>query len=134
MMEWVLAILVAALPPGAIQVHSSELAWRDAGGNLPAGTKIAILEGNPQSAGMFTIRLQVPAGASLPRHTHPRDERVTVLSGAVAVDLGAPHARATFGAGDFYINPADTPHAVAFPAASVIQITSNGPWAVQLLD
>ena len=128
-MSWILAAMLAALPPGAIQIHSAELAWRDAATNLPAGTKIAVLEGDPKAAGMFTIRLRIPAGASLPRHTHPRDERVTVLSGRVRIDLDVP---ATFVGGDFYLTPAGIPHAVTFLEDSVIQITGQGPWAVNL--
>ena len=132
MTAWILAALIAALPPGAIQIHSSDLVWRDAPATLPAGTRVAVLEGSPQALGSFTIRLRVPAGASLGKHTHPRDERVTVLSGLVEVDLGTPHGKQRFGAGDFYLNPPGLPHAITFVEDSVIQITGVGPWVVEM--
>ena len=111
-----------------VQISAPDIAWRDAPASLPRGTKIAVLEGNPQSTAPFTIRVRVPGGSSLARHTHPRDERATVLQGAVEVDFGDGKRR--FAAGDFYINPADTAHTVLFPAETILQITGEGPWAV----
>ncbi len=123
-------------PAGTIQHHASKLAWRPAPVSMPAGTRIAVLEGDPKSEGMFTLRLQVPAGSRLPPHWHPRDERVTVLSGRVGVGFGNRFDTTRlryFRAGDYYVNPAHSPHFVFFPEASEVQITGLGPWQVRPL-
>lgn len=138
------ALLVAApvvagttVPAGTIQARGAALEWRAASPTMPAGAQVAVLEGNPQVRGLFTIRLKVPAGARIAPHWHPRDERVTVLSGTVLVGFGDrvdETATARFGAGDFYVNPARSHHYVLFPAASVVQITGEGPWELHRLE
>ena len=126
-MLWQMGIGNAA----AIQVTAPE--WKDAPPTLPAGTKIAVLEGDQRKEGIFTIRLKVPAGTRLAPHTHPRPERVTVLSGRVLVGFGTKidEAKTTaFTAGGFYVNPPDEPHYVIFPEESVVQLTCEGPWVL----
>src|SRR6185436_15968134 len=98
-------ILAALLLAAAIQVTAP--VWKDAPPAMPPGTQIAVLEGDPKQAGMFTIRLKLKAGALVEPHTHPRPERVTVLSGKVLVgfgaDVGEENTKA-FTAGGFYVN------------------------------
>ncbi len=104
-----------ALPPGAIQIQGDSAAWVDAPPTLPAGTKMMLLEGDPRSEGLFTMRLRVPAGARLQPHSHPQDERVTIFSGLVRVGFGETFdgSRMTsFGPGSFYVNPAGSQHYV----------------------
>jgi hypothetical protein len=127
----------AAPPAGTLQVQPEALAWRAGNPTMPPGTQVAVLEGDPKAAGMFTIRLRIPAGSRLAPHWHPRDERVTVLEGLVAVGFGDVVNEAAlmrFGAGAFYVNPASSHHYVLFPETSVVQITGQGPWEVHLLD
>jgi hypothetical protein len=131
-----LLALAAAPPPDAIQINAAKIVWKDGPPTMPKGTKIAVLEGDPKAPGMFTIRLRVPAGSKVMPHWHPRPERVTILSGKVAVGFGDKwddkdmHG---FNGGDFYINPAESHHYVWFPRTSVIQITGEGPWELHLL-
>lgn len=127
-------LLLAEVPEGTIQATADTLEWRDAPPSLPKGSQIAVLEGNPGQEGMFTLRVRVPAGARLQAHTHPRPERVTILSGAVGVGFG-PHYDQTrlkvFRAGDFYVNPPGKTHFVSFAQDSEVQITGQGPWVVE---
>lgn len=113
----------------AIQITS--VTWVDAPPSMPKGTKIAVLEGDPKQPGIFTIRLKVPAGSKLAVHTHPRHERVTVLSGNVVVTMEGKET--TFTGGAFYVNPPDVPHAVSFAEESVLQLTCEGPWEVKFI-
>ena len=113
-----------------IQVFSP--AWNDAPPSMPKGTKIAVLEGSPQKPGLFTIRLKVPAGATIAPHTHPRDERVTVLSGKVAVTIAG--ATKTFEAGGFYVNPPGEVHSLTIEEESVLQLTCEGPWELKYVE
>ena len=127
-----IALFLAAL----IQVNAAAIVWNDGPPSMPKGTKIAVLEGDPKQAGMFTIRLRVPAGSKVLPHWHPRAERVTVLSGVVKVGFGDTWndaAMRAFGAGDFYVNPPESRHFVGFPRTAVIQITGEGPWELNLV-
>ena len=113
----------------AIQVQQP--VWKDAPASMPKGTKIAVLEGSPQQPGLFTIRLKVPAGSKILPHTHPRPERVTVLSGRVLVGFGSTFDRTkgtTFRKGGFYVNPPGEPHYLYIAEETVLQLTCEGPW------
>lgn len=57
------------------------LKWQDGPPSLPPGAKIAVLEGDPTKPGPFVFRVKVPDGYKIPPHTHPKAERVTVISG-----------------------------------------------------
>ncbi len=119
------------VPAGAIQIAGDSPAWVDAPAPMPTGAKLMVLEGDPKSEGLFTIRLKIPAETRLPPHWHPRDERVTVLSGRIAVGFGDRFDMARlvyFGPGSYYVNPAHSHHFVYFPEATVAQITGLGPW------
>ena len=125
------ALAGGALPGGAIQIQGGDVKWRAGPPSMPAGTQVAVLEGDPKAKGLFTQRLKVPAGARIEPHWHPRDERVTVLSGVVAVGFGEVVDESTltrFGAGSFYVNPAGSRHYVLFPEDAIVQITGEGPW------
>ena len=65
-----------------------DLKWMDAPPGLPPGAKMAVLEGDPNKKGPFTVRLQAPAGYKVPPHTHPTTEHVTVISGTFNIGTG----------------------------------------------
>jgi mannose-6-phosphate isomerase-like protein (cupin superfamily) len=128
--------VAAAPPPQTIQVDAAKIVWKDAAPTLPAGTKVAVLEGDPKNAGIFTMRLRIPAGSKIAPHWHPRPERVTILSGVVTVGFGDrwnDKEMRSFRSGDFYVNPPESHHFVGFPRTSVIQITGEGPWELNVV-
>ena len=116
----------------AIALQISAPTWKDAPPSMPKGTKIAVLEGDTKQPGLFTIRLKVPKGSTIAKHTHPRPERVTVLQGKVTVNIGGKDT--TFEAGGFYVNPAGEPHSLTFAEDSVLQLTCEGPWVLTYID
>src|SRR5262245_20447656 len=77
----------AADAPGWILYGPPEIKWRQAQ-NLPAGAMIAVLEGDPDKQGLFTMRLKMPDGYRVPPHWHSQQERVTVLSGTLNLGSG----------------------------------------------
>ena len=86
---------------------------------------------------MFTVRFTVDAGFLMPPHTHPKDERVTIISGQVAVafGMGATREEATvFGPGDYYVNKREEIHTVWADSTSVLQITGIGPWKADFVE
>ena len=62
-------------------VPPQEIKWGPAPAVLPPGAEAAILFGDPSKEGLFALRLKLPAGYSVPPHTHPVDEVVTVVLG-----------------------------------------------------
>ena len=41
---------------------TAEIQWKDGPASLPAGAKVAVLEGDPTKEGFFTMRLLLPDG------------------------------------------------------------------------
>jgi quercetin dioxygenase-like cupin family protein len=50
--------------------------------------------GHPHPAGPYTIRLKFPANYAIPAHSHPTDENVVVVSGALTFGMGDALAKA----------------------------------------
>jgi quercetin dioxygenase-like cupin family protein len=117
----------------AIQHPFDTIVFQPAPPSMPKGVEMVVLEGDPKADGMFTIRLKAPTGFALPPHTHPSDERVTVLAGSVSVGFGSATDRSAaklFAAGSFYVNPANVAHYVFSDEGATLQITGAGPWRV----
>ena len=131
-------LLTQELPMGAIRIFPENITWVDAPPSLPAGAKVFILEGNPQQEGIFTMRVKFPPYYKLPAHTHPKDERVTVLEGAVYVGFGNAMDTANaqkFTVGSYYLNPVNEAHYVFTGEEGVIfQVTGMGPWGLEYID
>jgi hypothetical protein len=124
-------------PPPPIAFTAETIIWQDAPPATPAGSKMAVLEGDPRADGLFTMRLRIPGGSAIPPHWHPRQERVTVLSGTVLLGFGsiANAGLATrYGAGSFYVNPPRAMHYLFFPEPTELQLTAIGPWEMQTSD
>lgn len=126
-------------PEGTVQhvVLAENVAWRPCPPNLPAGCEIAVLEGNPQEPGFFTVRFRLSDTFVMPPHTHPKDERVTVLTGLVSVGFGldGSHEDAKqFGPGDYYVNMKGAIHTVWSDELVEIQITGLGPWEAHFVQ
>ncbi|QLH41447.1 MAG: cupin domain-containing protein [Coxiellaceae bacterium] len=70
----------------SITTVPDNLVWQKVEG-LP-GVKRAILYGDPNKAGPFTIRLKFPANYQVLAHTHPGLEQDTVISGSLYLGVG----------------------------------------------
>lgn len=130
---------VAKFAPGQVQhvVLNDKVQWKPCPPTLPKNCEMAILEGHPKQPDIFTIRFHSPADFYMPPHTHPKDERVTMLKGKAAVAFGANATRKDakeFGPGDFYINARDTVHKVWLEKGTVLQITGIGPWKADFVE
>lgn len=126
-------------PEGSVQhaVHEADIQWKPCPPNLPSDCEMAVLEGNPQSADLFTVRFRVGGAFVMPRHSHPKDERVTVLQGRMAVAFGMDGTRENakeFGPGDYYVNAREAIHTVWADTLSIIQITGIGPWEAKFVE
>jgi quercetin dioxygenase-like cupin family protein len=138
-LAFVCLVAAAGLFAGSpIRVTPESIVWTDAPPTLPPGARTAILEGDPKSDGMFTMRASFPPNYNIPLHTHGRDERVTVLSGVVYIGIGEKIEKkreTRFGPGSFYVTPTEVPHWVHTGSeGAVIQATGLGPWSVDYVD
>ena len=111
------------------QVNPAGLKWGPGPPSLPRGAQLAVLAGNPQAPGLFTIRLRFPPGYAVPPHSHPSDEYVTVISGQLSMGMGARMNRARAArlvAGGFIVNPARKNHYGFTRTGAVLQVTGTG--------
>jgi quercetin dioxygenase-like cupin family protein len=126
-------------PEGTVQhvVHAKDIQWTPCPPNLPEGCEMAVMEGNPKSNDFFTVRFKISNEFIMPPHTHPKDERVTVLQGKAYVAFGKSATRQEakeFGAGDYYVNARNAIHTVWADSSTIIQITGIGPWEANFIE
>ena len=108
----------------------AEIKWADGPASLPAGVKIAVLEGDPGGKGSSTIRLQAPDGYKIPPHAHPAAEKVTVISGTYYLGVGDKFDEAAareMAAGSFASMPAGVKHFGWVKGETVVQVNGTGP-------
>ena len=114
-----------------------ELKWQDGPPSLPPGAKLAVLEGDPSKPGPFVFRVKVPDGYRIPPHTHPKPERVTVVSGTFNLGMGdAFDATKTeaLPAGTYGKWPAGMKHFVWIKGETVVQFHGDGPWSIEYVN
>src|SRR5690242_21625478 len=96
-----------------VMLTAADLKWSDGPPSLPPGAKVALMEGNPKEAGLFTMRLKLPANYRVPPHWHPADEHVTVISGTFYMGVGDKFDAASakgMPAGGFVLMPTKQVH------------------------
>jgi quercetin dioxygenase-like cupin family protein len=122
---------------GTILRRPEKLEWKDAPASLPPGAKAVILEGDPTKPGLFVMRLKFPDGYRIAPHTHPKPERVTVLSGTLFVGMGATFDKSKgheMPAGTYGSWPAGMKHFGWFRGETILQLYGEGPWAVEYVN
>jgi quercetin dioxygenase-like cupin family protein len=118
-------------------VSPDHIQWGPAPPSLPAGAQMAVLDGNPEKKGSFTIRLKMPAGYKIQPHTHPTIERVTVISGTAHLGMGPKFDETTgrkLAPGGFAILPAEMQHFAWATEETVVQIHSHGPFKIAYVN
>lgn len=117
-----------------IVVKSDAVKWTDGPKSLPAGAKVALLEGDPAKKGPFTLRLQFPANYVIMPHWHPAIEHITVLEGKFHVGLGEKLKKEEaqeLSVGSFVVMPIKHRHfAFTSDTSSVVQLHGVGPWDI----
>ena len=121
---------------GHRMIAASDLKWDDVP-SLPPGAKIAVIEGPMTEAVPFTIRLKFPANYSIPAHSHPAVERVTVLSGTFHMGTGDKldsQKTMPLSPGDMMIMQPKTNHYAWNKDEVVVQLNGMGPWGVTYVN
>jgi quercetin dioxygenase-like cupin family protein len=123
--------------PHAIVATPDAITWAAAPAILPAGAKLAVLEGDPTKAEAFTMRLSMPAGYRIPPHFHPVTEHVTVIDGTFYVGMGetfdSSNANA-LPAGTFAALAPGVRHFAFTRGATTIQLHGVGPWSLTYVN
>ena len=123
----------AATKSEHVMFAPGDLKWSDGPAGLPPGAKIAVVSGDRTKAGLFTIRLQFPAGFKVPPHTHPVAEHVTVISGTLNLGSGPKFdetATHEMTAGSFAAMPAGMQHFAHTKTGCVLQVHAMGPFEI----
>jgi len=110
-----------------------EAQWGPAPPMLPPGAQIAVLAGDPTKPVPYAVRLKFPANYAIPAHSHPTDEHVVVVSGALTFGVGnkltknAPGNK-TLGPGGFALAAQDMNHfAYTTTQETTIVLYGQGP-------
>jgi quercetin dioxygenase-like cupin family protein len=114
-----------------------EIEWKTAPPSLPPGAKIAVLEGDPAKEGLFTMRALLPDGYSIPPHTHPGVEHVTVITGTLNIGMGEKFDKSMtqpMPAGTFGYWPAGMKHFAWAKGETILQVHGMGPWGIQYVN
>jgi quercetin dioxygenase-like cupin family protein len=129
------AVGVVRAQGGHVIQGVKEAQWGPAPPLLPAGAEIAVLSGDPTKAAPYTIRLKFPANYAVPAHSHPTDENVVVVSGALTFGMGDKLAKGaaankTLAPGGYALMPANMNH-FAYTAAQPVTIVLYGQGPVE---
>lgn len=114
-----------------------EMQWGEIPPGLPAGGKMAVLDGDPNKKGSFTVRLKAPDGYKVAPHTHPTAERLTLISGTLHLGTGEKLDEAAareMAPGSFAVLPAGMKHFAWSSGESVVQIQSEGPFQIKYVN
>lgn len=115
---------------GHVMQTLAEAQWGPAPPMVPPGAKIAVLSGDPTSNSAYAVRLQFPAGYVIPAHSHPTDENVTVVSGALTMGMGDKVDKTAgheLGVGGFAKMPAKANHWAFAKTTTTIVLFGQGP-------
>lgn len=123
--------------PSASIYAPQKIEWKAGPPALPSGASAAVLEGDPQQEGPFTMRLRFPDGYKIPPHTHPKVEHVTVISGTFNFGMGEVFDQAAtqeMPAGTFGFWPVGMKHFAWAKGETVVQLHGIGPWGIQYVN
>ena len=112
--------------------------WQPGPPDLPKGTQIAVLTGDPSKPGPFVLRVKFPAGTVVAPHRHATAENLTVISGDLYHQMGERLDKLqgqVMHPGGFVYLPGGMPHAVWTAGnGSVVQVTGTGPFGVNYVN
>jgi quercetin dioxygenase-like cupin family protein len=116
---------------------ADKIQWQQGPPSLPKGAMIAVLEGDPSKEGPFVYRVKMPDGYRVPPHTHPKTERVTVISGTLNIGMGDKFdekATKEMPAGTYGHWAAGMKHFGWAKGETVLQFHGMGPWSIQYVN
>jgi quercetin dioxygenase-like cupin family protein len=116
---------------------AAELPWKEGPPSLRQGASMAVLEGNPEQAGPFTMRLRFPPGFEIAPHFHSQVEHVTVLAGTLHFGMGERFERERtrpMPTGSFGYWPPGMRHFGWAEGETILQLHGTGPWTITYVN
>ena len=116
---------------------AESLTWGPSPPGLPAGSRAAVVRGDPSKAGPFTLRADLPDGYEVKPHWHPTSERIRVLEGTLLMGDGREWRDASLRplpAGQSATVAADHPHFVRAKGRTMLEIRSTGPFGITYVN
>ena len=105
---------------------------------FPPEARLAIVVGHPAEAGLYVIRVKLPAGVKLMPHRHPEDRIYTVMSGIFYIGVGPQfdaEVLVAYPPGSVVLLPGNTWHFHwARSGEYITQVMANGPLGMEYLD
>ena len=105
---------------------------------FPKGVHIATLVGDPTKAGETVVqRIKFPPNFTMPPHTHPFAEVVTVISGNIGTNSGEkPEKKGDLlKPGSMWVYPAKHAHyAWTGDAEAILQVQYTGPGGIEYIN
>jgi Domain of unknown function (DUF4437) len=127
----------AATAAPVVMLNPVEMKWGDAPAIFPPGAKMAVIQGDPSKAGVYTVRLKAGDGYKIPAHWHPTTENVTVISGTFHVGLGDKLDESkgtTIAPQGFGSMPARVHHYAWFTGETEVQVHGMGPFTLTYVN
>ena len=134
---WAVAVPAASSHDGHHAVAVEDVVYKPGPPTLPVGAELAVLHGNPAEEGQFVMRLKFPAGYEIPPHRHPKEEHVTVISGAFGMSTGEALDRGAaplLPAGGFVRIPVGEAHFAWTEEETVVQLNGIGPFGIEYVN
>lgn len=132
-----------AISPTGLRLTPDEISAKisgdpGAGTSGVAGVRTTVLSGDPSGAGLYTIRLSVPARTRIAAHSHRDNRTAVVISGVWYFGYGkaaTDAAKKVLPVGSFYSEPAGVDHfAETKDEPVVVYITGIGPTDTKYVD
>lgn len=115
-----------------VMIQPETIQWRG-----PAtGLQTAIVEGNPQAAGTFTMMLRLPDGVWIQPHFHNVDKRLVVVKGELLMGHGdvVEAAKASgLKIGGVAVMPANTHHYEGGRGETIVALIATGPFTTTMI-
>jgi quercetin dioxygenase-like cupin family protein len=127
-----LSVLTQTPMPPHILIQPDTIQWRG-----PAtGLQTAVVEGNPQGAGTFTMMLKLPDGFWIQPHFHNVAKRLVVVKGELLMghgDVVEPSKASGLKTGGVAVMPANTPHYEGGRGETIVALIATGPFTTTMI-
>jgi Domain of unknown function (DUF4437) len=114
-----------------------DVKWGPAPPALPPGAQAAVLDGDPSKSGLFTIRLKLPDGYTIPAHWHSTEENLTIISGSFGLGLGEKLDKGKvryLPAGSYVRLGKEERHFAVAKGETVVQVHGTGPFDLHFVN
>lgn len=105
---------------------------------FPPAARLSVLIGNPEGAGVYVIRVHLPASTKMMPHIHPEDRVYTVMAGIFYIGLGDTFDETKLQAyppGSVVVLPGGQSHFHwAKSGGYVTQVSAIGPLGLDYVD